>query len=173
METIKLILSSTPTWVYILLAYLIFIGIKSSKTNVVSIIKLAVIPIIFSVMSVETLTSSFNLSDLTVGIWAISIIVGAAIGFIQIYRLKLKVDRKNLLIKVPGTWSTLILVLIIFASKYYFGMELAMDPNFAHQSIFEFTMLAISGLFTGMFVGKLLCFIYRMKTNKSVNLKKA
>jgi len=30
-------------------------------------------------------------------------------------------DKKKSLVKVPGSWSTLIVVLLIFAVKWYFG----------------------------------------------------
>lgn len=161
----------TPWWVYLLLIFLIRVGIRASKTHVVSLKKLFIVPIIFTFMSIHTLFTSFTVGALTITTWAVAILIGMALGWIQVHRYSLQVDMKNLLIQVPGTWSTLIIILIIFIAKYYFSYELSVDPQLAQQTIFEICALAISGIFTGLFIGRLICYLYRLKTSESVTLQ--
>jgi len=116
--------------------------------------------------------TSFKLNPFSITIWLAAILVGILVGFFLIYRVDIQVDKPNLLIHTPGTWSTLIIVLIIFASKYYFAYQLGIDPALANQSNFEFSLLAVSGLCSGFFLGRLVCYFYRLFTKPSVNLKK-
>jgi len=147
-------------------------GIKASKTRIVSLKKLFIVPAIFGFMSIHTLMTSFQMTVFTVMTWSGAIALGAALGWIQIHRYALKVDKTHYLVQVSGTWSTLIFILIIFATKYYFGYELSVDPKLAEQTLFEFSMLTISGIFTGLFIGRLICYLYRFKTNPSIELLK-
>ena len=162
----------TPWWVYLLFAYLIKVGIQASKMRVVSLKKLFIIPAIFTFMSVHTLIASFNVSAFTISAWSGAILIGMMLGWLQIYRFRLKVDTQHTLIQVPGTWSTLIIIIIIVTTKYYFGYELAVDPKLAEQTWFEFSMLGVSGICTGLFIGRLICYIYRLKTSVSIHLTK-
>lgn len=172
MNSVQQIIMGTPWWVYALFIYLIWIGINASKARIIALKKLFIVPIIFGFMSVHTLMTSFQMTSFTIMTWSAAILLGAALGWIQIYRHALKIDKIHYLVRVPGTWSTLIFILIIFATKYYFGYELSVDPKLAEQSLFEFSMLAISGVFTGLFIGRLICYLYRFKTNSSVDLVK-
>ena len=171
MEIIKQTIIHTLWWVYLLLAYLIFIGIQASKTRVVSIKKLIIVPIIFTWMSVETLLTAFKVNTLSIGTWSIAILIGITLGWLQIIRHKLIVDKPHWLIKVPGSWLTFILVLIIFASKYYFGYQLAMDPQLESQTGCEVAMLSVSGVVTGLLIGRVIAYFYRLNTEPSVDLK--
>ncbi len=157
MDAIYQAAANTPWWVYALLIYLIIVGIKASKTRVVSLKKLFIIPAFFVYMSIHTLLNSVTIDIFSLSIWSGSILFGTLIGWMQITNTKVKVDRKKNLVEIEGTWTTLIYILIIFTTKYFFGYELAVDPELARQTTFEFALLATSGICTGLFVGKLLC----------------
>jgi hypothetical protein len=170
METIQQTLWNTPWWVYVLLVYLIKIGIRASKKNIVSLKKLLIIPLVFTFMSLHTLIYAFAIDVTTLSVWSISIVVGILLGWIQVFQYDLRVDKSSGLIEIPGTWSTLIIILIIFATKYYFGYELSVDPVIAHNTVFEVSALTISGVCTGLFVGRVLCYFYQFSRHKSVSL---
>jgi hypothetical protein len=61
-------------------------------------------------------------------------------------------------------------MLLIFGTKYYFGYELGSDPSLAHNSHFEYTMLSVSALITGIFMGRALYYFLRLKKGPSVEL---
>ena len=172
MNSIWQTLINTPWWVYLLLAYLIKVGIQASKTRTVELKKLFIIPTVFTLISIHTLLYSFAIDALTILTWFAAILTGMVLGWIQIYQYKLKIDKKNGLIQIPGTWSTLIIIMIIFITKYYFGYELAIDPALAQQSTFEMSALLISGICTGFFIGRLICYFYRFQTSRSEDLTK-
>ena len=162
--------SQTPWWVYVLFIYLVQRGISASKTQVVSIKKLTILPLVFVALSIHTLMTSFHVNAMVIGVWLASIILGSIIGWLLICQHQFKIDRKNWLIQLPGSWMTLILILAIFISKYYFSYQLGSDPELANQTGFEFSMLGITGICTGLFVGRLVCYFYKLYTYDSVDL---
>ena len=163
--------AQTPWWVYVLFIFLVQRGLVASKPQVISIIKLTILPIVFIALSVHTLMTAFHVNATVIVAWLVSVILGSVIGWFLIRNHEFKVDRKNLLIRLPGSWITLVLILIIFVSKYYFEYQLGSDPALENQTGFEFSMLGITGICTGLFVGRFLCYLHKLRTCESINLK--
>jgi Family of unknown function (DUF6622) len=162
---------NTPWWVYLLFIYLMFVGYKASKGGVVSLTKLIILPAIFLAMSVETLVFSFKITPLSVIAWILSLLLGTVLGWFLICRQEMRVDKEKKLFDLPGTWSTGIVILLIFIVKFYFGYALSADPEVKINTFFEVSMLFFSGLFSGSFVGKLLNYLYRLKTSAHTSLE--
>lgn len=161
---------NTPWWVYVLLIYLINIGVKASKTRVVKLRVIFIVPLIFVGISLHTLLTSVSIDGMALLTWSCAIFFGLMLGWGQIYHYVLRVDKKYHLIKIPGSWSTLVIVIAMFMAKYYFSYELVTNTLFVRSPIFESSALAIFGASAGFFIGKLLCYLYRFKTLKHSNL---
>lgn len=127
----------------------------------------------FGLYILYSLFTDLKISSFSMGIWIIAILTGILMGWIFVKRLNVKIDKKRWLIEMPGTWSTLLLILIIFANKYYFGHRLAINSFFSEDVVFQFWMLGISGLCAGLFMGKFLCFLHRFRTAEHVALEKS
>lgn len=138
----------------------------------VSLVKLSILPILFTVLSVHTMMTAFHVTLSVVLSWFISIIMGSFFGYLlaRRYQNQFRVDKKRWLIELPGTWTTLVLIMAIFISKYYFGYELSVDPSLTNNTIFEFVMLTVSGVITGLFIGRLLCYLNAFRVCASVKL---
>lgn len=173
METNLLAAFGAPWWVYLLLAYLVIIGLKALKTHIIPLQKLFILPLIFSVLSISSLVTDLTLSSLSIGAWTVTSLIGAFIGWDFVKRLEIKVDKKQHLIEIQGTWSPLAIMLIIFASKYYFGYQLAVKPFLSEDVAFQLGRVCISGLCMGLLLGRLLCFLNRFRMDAHVNLEKA
>lgn len=170
-KSITAALLNTPWWVYLVFVYVLFIGIKSLKTQVVSVKKLFIIPTLLILLSLNELVTAVNLVYFNIMVWCTAAAVGIFFGWLYVYFYNIQVDKKKKLIKIPGNWATLILLIIIFATKYFFGYELAIDPKRLEDTFFELTMLSVSGLCAGLFLGRLFCYLYRMNTHPSVDLQ--
>jgi hypothetical protein len=170
MDTLWQAIANTPWWVYVILIYLITLGIKATRRTKVPLLKLTIMPVIFTALSVHTLITAFKIDFYSITLWVISILVGCVLGWIQVSRFDLRVDKQHWIIEAPGTWSTLWLILIIFAIKYYFSYALAVDPGLTHNDWFELAMLGLSGLFTGLFIGRFIGYLYRLMSLPSVDL---
>ena len=72
-------------------------------------------PIVFTVLSLENVYNHFAITYVVVVTYLLALVVGAALGMVFAKRVGLEVDRKKGLLKFPGSYSTLILILLIFA----------------------------------------------------------
>jgi len=170
MEAIWQIVIHTPVWVYLLLTYLIFIGINDTKTRVTKVRRIFIMPTILSALSLHTLaTSDVDTGYLTIGSWLLGIVLGSILGWWQVKRLNIQVDKKHFRIHIPGTWSSMCLLLTIFGTKYYFGYVKATKPMLAEQLDFKVIVLAVTGICTGLFIGKLIQYIYCFRNSVEVN----
>lgn len=161
---------STPWWVYLLLVYLLNLGYQATKTRTVSIKKLFIIPTIFTYFSLHTLIKTTPMSLFSLSTFVSSLMSGSALGWLQISLYQIEVDRENKLLKLPGTWSTLIIILIVFILRYYFSYRLMTHPGLETHLQFTLFILLLSGICTGLFLGRFLCYLYRFFTQYSINL---
>lgn len=169
-EKIWQITIHTPAWVYLLLIYLVIIGVRASKMRVVKLQSIVIIPTILAVMAVHTLMKTVTVvNELIISSWIITMLIGILLGWWQVQHLDIQVDKKRLLIQIPGTWSTMYILIIIFVTKYYFGYEQATNPILTEQLGFKVSMLAVSGVCTGLFIGKLIGYLYHFKNSTEVN----
>ena len=169
-EAIWQTLVNTPWWVYLILVYCVLIGVKASKPGIVSIWKMLFIPVIFLYMSLHTVLNSFVLTQLVILSYVASLVIGSLLGAFQASRQQVRVDRPHFLIGLSGSWSTLIIILLIFVIKYYFGYAIGADPHLLQNTHFELVMLAATGITTGLFVGRTLYYFIKLYARESVDL---
>ena len=159
MHTVLGILTGTPLWVYVLLAYLVFVGIKASRPQEVSLIKLCILPTIVLALSLGALHS-----PLAIAVWALSLVTGGAIGFALNQRRKLRFDRARRRVSYPGDWVTLAVILFVFGTKYFFGYTEATAPQQLQRLSMQLAMLICSGASAGILLGSLSNVLLRYRT---------
>lgn len=164
------VLGGTPWWVWFIFIYVLIIGVKALRPRIVSIYRLTLMPLLFVFLSIHTLFI-VPLDFIRVTYFLLTSLIGVGIGFWQISRLYLQIDKKQKYIAVPGSITTLLLVLVIFASKYYFGYTIDTNPLMMQNNAFVWSMLAISGICTGMFIGRAICYFCRFKSLTHQELK--
>jgi hypothetical protein len=54
--------------------------------------------------------------------------VGIALGLLLVSRIQLRADRARGLVWLPGGATTLVLILLVFAARYTFGVLQGMSP---------------------------------------------
>ncbi|HXZ38873.1 MAG TPA: DUF6622 family protein [Thermodesulfobacteriota bacterium] len=150
MENFFEILRHTPWWVYLLFAYILYVGITAMKLRSVPVFQLFIVPAIFTILSIHTLVGRIGDHFLYIIPWGIAAAIGIAIGWIEMKRLNIIVDRRNRLLKIPGSAFTLILLLLFFGCKYYYGFMSATAPERAKEIQFVIFILLITGMGTGV-----------------------
>lgn len=154
----------TPAWVYVLLAYLIFIGIKAMKPGSAPLQKLAIIPVLFTVWGLAELIRHYRIDVATIGLWLAALGIGVAIGVALTFRRAITFDRAAGQLHFPGDYTLLPLILLTFAVKYVFGAIAATAPEKLNEPLFHALGIAAYGLFAGIFVGKFLIYLRRAMT---------
>ena len=163
---LKTFISQTPLWVYILLIYLLFIGFKATKTNSVSLVKLSFMPAIFFAMSIHTVLSVLDINILIIITWVICLLMGVGLGQLIVCQSNVKIDKETNLLTIPGTWSTFILIIIIFIYKYWINFEMAVNKEILENKLFDELLVGSSALFPGIFLGKFLFYLQILKNCK-------
>lgn len=149
------ILIRTPFYIWTLLIYLIFIGIKASKTNTLPLKVLMIMPIAICGWSCYTLFARYEISYQILFYWSCSIGTGICTGLWMMNRINLKFDKEKKLVEFPGSWVPLLLSMTIFSVRYFLGVSYSLDPELTQNNFF-LTMELGAILITGCFAGRLL-----------------
>jgi len=172
MQTIVNLIINTPWWVGALFVYLVYIGIKASKPQIIYLKKLFAIPIIFTVISIYSMTSN-KLFDTSIFLsWIIAVLIGAVISYLLWKRIiHLNADKKHHMIETSGGWATLVLILCLFFVNYLFGAILGFYPDLKTNVEFYQIKSGVGGLLIGLFIGRALVYLYKYYKAPHTDLK--
>lgn len=156
---LQLIVSHTPIWVWLVLAFLVVRGIKAMKPGETSLGKLAIVPVLFTAWGMWSINARYAGSWQAWALWLVGIAAGAAIGWALLRRLQLRVEPTTGALWRGADYSLLPLLLVTFLVKYGFEVALAMSPELVADTGFRAAYLMTSGGFTGIFVGKFIRYV--------------
>lgn len=169
METILSFLKGTPFWVYLVFAYIIWMGIKAKKTHRVSLRKMVFLPLAFMTLSLYALIMKphavFNIS-----IWITVALSGSYIGWSLTQKLRVEADKKKKQLQLPGGYTTLFLLFSIFSVKYFFGALYASNPLVKENTLINTMDILISGFITGVFVGRAFSYVKKYQAAEHIDL---
>ena len=150
-DLVRGILSGTPLWVWVLFAYLMWLGSRSLKPSQVPVRKVAVLPVVFIVWGLSGLTRHPFPAEAIAAFWLGGLAGGLLLGLASGPRL-LAVDRDGGgIIHFPASPLPLIRNLLIFGAHYVLNVLLALRPADA-ASLMQ-ADIAVSGASAGYFVG--------------------
>lgn len=156
MQFVIEVVARTPYWVWALFAFLLFIGIRGLKPTTASFARLAILPVVFLAWGLSGFATTYGLRPVGITVWIAALAVGAGIGLLVARSIEIHSDKERGLISLPGTAVNLVLILIIFATKYTLGALAGMRPEITGELLYMATDVGVSGLLTGMFAGRLL-----------------
>ena len=146
--------ANTPIWVWPLLAYLLFIGIRALRPATVPLWRIATLPMVFFVWGLASLYQMHGLALERVLPWLVALVAGVGAGMLIASLQPIRVDKARHLVRTPGGPLTLVLIALIFTTKYEFGFLHATQPALFAQARFWLSEIAISGILAGMFIGR-------------------
>ncbi len=151
------ILRQTPSWVWLLLAGLVALGISQWRARQVSLTRVTVLPVAMIALSLLGLVTAFGRGGAlpaALGSW----VAGLALMGLLLRRLSApsgaRFDLSSARLRLPGSPWPLLLILGIFAIKYTVGIELAMQPQAASELGFVLTVAALYGALSGIFASR-------------------
>jgi hypothetical protein len=145
----------TPIWVWVLLAFLLFIGVRALRPMIASFTRLAILPLVFLVWGLSGFATTYGLRPVGLTVWCVALVVGVGIGLLVARSIEIKADKERGFIRLPGSALNLILTLIIFSTKYTLGVLAGLRPTITDELLFMATDVGVSGLLTGLFAGRL------------------
>lgn len=139
-----------PIWVWALLAYLVFIGVKSLRTRKVPIFVFYLTPFL-GLLSVRTIS---NLDHIATA-WSVfgSVYILSAVGFF-LWQKRNLLERYKRHVLIRGEWVSLISFMVIFWANFVQRVLVAVSPQ-TYQSLgFIIIFAALLGLVCGSFLGR-------------------
>lgn len=156
------IVTRTPYWVWGLLAALVWLGVTQLCDRTTSLRRTLLVPLGMAVFSVAGVISAFGSSGPTaaqaVGAWlaAAAVITALALWFQPTAPTGTLYASSSRSFHVPGSAMPLALIVGIFLTKYFVGVELAMQPDLARDGVFALQISALYGVFNGLFAARAL-----------------
>lgn len=155
------IILGTPYWVWIVFTYLLWVGIQATKPSTVPLWRMSIIPLIFLVWSLSSIYSRCIACTQLIGFWGAAFTIGVLVGRYLMSRLDFRIDAA--MIHLPGSSSTLILSMFFFILKYGLGVMYALNPIMRSDFMVQGFDVMISGLISGIFIGRFGYIVYRYR----------
>ncbi|MFE8103379.1 hypothetical protein RBA71_18095 [Brenneria goodwinii] len=169
MENYLIIIRHTPSWVWILLAYLIYAGIKARQPRQQSLRRLLVLPIIFLCWGGFSILHTLVAREVAVAGFVLALIAGVVLGWMLgkdagVYRADLQCFER------AGSSVPLLLMLLTFCLRFYFSVQLARFPELANSVVFCALSGAVGGITGGIFSGIALRLLNQMRATHPASL---
>jgi hypothetical protein len=156
-QSLVQVAAHTPYWVWGLLAALVALGVSQMRDRSAGLRRVLVVPAARGVFSVAGVVSAFGTSGQTsaqaVGTWLLAAAVITVLALwlqpTAPHGTRYLADERSFVI--PGSAMPLALILGIFLTKYFVGVELALQPALARDSGFALQIAALYGVFSGLF----------------------
>jgi len=150
------ILRSTPWWVFVLFALLLWLGVRSLRPRVTSVSRVFITPGVFITWGLVAFAAGARSSPTALASWLFTALVGFALAAVTVRLPELRVDRAHRLVRIPASAVPLVRNLSVFAVKYGLAVGMAMHPEARGPLALWDT--AVSGASAGYFVGWAACF---------------
>jgi len=151
---IQQIVSHTPTYVWALLAFLLYRGVLASRDREISLQKLFIIPAVMLWLSLSSMNVHGAMGGGVWGVWALGVVAGAALTWKLGSGAAIAVNRAAGTVRQRGSWAPLMLMIAIFVTKYAVAVLTAMHPDLRQNLAFAATVTVLFGLFNGVFIGR-------------------
>jgi hypothetical protein len=148
------IIKGTPMWVFLLFALLIYRGILAANGKMMNLKKLFIMPIVFLFLMGQKMSAN---PAAFLGF----LVVGCFIGWLIYKNIEIKADKEKKQIFIPGSYMPLILIIVAFSKGYFIGYTTAVHPELVKTFWFTFGVATVSGIFSGMFIGRTAIYLYK------------
>ena len=154
MQTITIIFSRIPTFVWAVFAALIVMGVVQSRDQFASAKRLMILPLVWMAFGVWGIYNAFGLQAAPLVAWALGMATSATLVLRSGWPGGARFDAARQLFFVPGSWLPMGLMMGLFVGKFALGMSLAMQPAVAHNTAAAIGFSAAFGLLSGSFLGR-------------------
>lgn len=153
MENFWEIITGAPWWVYALFVYLVILGLKARVPQTISVKRVVLLPVLFLAWSFYALYQKIVLGfPSLIPFWVVLLALGIYLGVKEVHSWHISANHNKGEITIPGNSSTLVLILLIFILKFFWGYFYATRTEISYWIYFADALT--SALVTGFFVGR-------------------
>lgn len=153
------IVQHTPTWVWLLLAALVWLGASQFFARSAGLRRVLLMPIAMAVFSAWGLGSAFGAAPQLAGVLGAWLAVACAVAGLSLWLFRTPpagthYDAAHQRFALPGSGWPMLLIVGIFLVKWAVGVELALQPPLARDSGFALQIALVYGIFNGVFAAR-------------------
>jgi hypothetical protein len=145
------ILKHTPTWVWMVLAALLVLGLQQTRPRELTLARVTILPLVFIGVSLYGVFGAFGHAAYAIVAWTAGFGTVAALARDAVAVRGASWSNHTERFYVPGSWLPLTLIVGLFATKYGTGVCLAIHPQFANDAGFMAACSLTYGGFAGSF----------------------
>lgn len=142
------ILAHTPIWVWAVLVLLIWRGLSAATDREVSARKLVILPVVILYLALSGMATTAQ-TFAGAGAVALGIALGIVAGFARFSRTGAYQVVPGI-VRLQGEWTTMVIILSIFALHYLNGVLTATDPALVANPAYQIGMGGLSAFLSTM-----------------------
>ncbi len=158
----------TPPWVFLLLGYILWMGVRGLRERTLPFARVWITPAVFVLMGVSGAIARHQPWMVAAPAWGLAALIGAVPGALTSPR-HILYDRSMGRVRFRGSPFPLIRNLVVFCSQYGLAVAAARGAG-ASVAIWA---IAVSGLSAGYFLGWSGAFLLRLRGAPAATLAEA
>jgi len=147
------IITGAPLWVWPLLAFLIWLGVRNLSERTSPVWTIAILPLVGLALAPLRLLAAPSL-PIALAIFILCAAIALVVGWRVVRGIPARFDRADGRVTLPGSSFTLILSLSIFLVFYGFGVAFSIKPTLASDPSISLLLPAFGGLIVGFMLGR-------------------
>lgn len=152
--SILMILSHTPIWVFLILALGLFLGIRGFFSREAKVATIFILPVVFIGLSLSSLLSIGLGIAMVDTVYVLGLALGVTLGWYFLTPVPVAIDKAKSSLTIRGSAFILVIFMINFGLKYWFGVTSGITPQLAHTPLVLVTVFGLAGIFTGITIGR-------------------
>ena len=148
--SIEQILTNTPPWVFVVLAYLVWQGTMALQQRTLPLWRVLMVPALFIALGVSRIVGSASTLADSLLPWAIALVVFMPLAFVTGPRL-LAVDRRTREVTTPGSPAPLVRNVLVFTLQFAVAVMTRAGTRGSQEAMLAAHV--ISGATAGYFIG--------------------
>ena len=156
MELALAIISHIPLWVWAILGYIVFMGLKQTRQTRLSRLRLLALPGFWLCFGAWGVIGHYGVASLPTLLWLAGLGLGVTLTLRADWagRLGAHYDAESSRYVVPGSWIPLMLMLSIFVAKFAQGVLLALHPAWGSLLAVQLATGLAFGTISGAMLGR-------------------
>ncbi|UCU92901.1 DUF6622 family protein [Hydrogenophaga taeniospiralis] len=153
------ILSHTPVWVWALLTALVALGFSQTRQRDLQPWRLLMLPLVLLGLGLWSMAPGFMALPLSALVWLAALGVGVWLLAGRPARAGTRWLPAEQRLRLPGSWTPMLLILVIFSLRYASNVGMAFHPGWRSAPWLLLPLALLYGGLSGLFLGRSLALL--------------